>query len=131
MVSLTRDDILKAKDVKIEKLHIPGWGGDVYVKGMTGAERDKFESGIIQMRGKEQSLNLQNVRAKLCVLTICDADGNRLFTDGEVALLAEKSAVELQKIFAVAQRLSGISQEDVEELAEGLKENPFEDSASD
>lgn len=128
MGNLNRDDILKVKDLKVEK--VQAWGGTVHVRGMTGAERDKFEAGIIQMRGKEQSLNLQNVRAKLCVLTLCDADGTRLFEDNEMALLAEKSAVELQKVFAVAQRLSGITQEDVDELAEGLKESPFGDSAS-
>lgn len=129
MSNLTRDDILKAKDVKIEKVKV--WGGTVCVRGMTGTERDKFEAGIIQVRGKEQSVNLRNVRAKLCALTMCDADGNLLFTESDVALLGERSAVELQKVFVVAQRLSGITQEDVDELAEGLKENPFEDSASD
>lgn len=128
MGSLSRDDILKVKDLKVEK--VQAWGGTVYVRGMTGAERDKFEAGIIRMRGKEQTINLENVRAKLCVLTLCDADGNRLFEDGEVALLADRSAMELQKVFAVAQRLSGITQEDVEELAEGLKQNPFEGSVS-
>jgi len=36
----------------------------------------------------------------------------------------------LQRIFSVAQRLSGIGEQDVKELAEGLSENPLEDSAS-
>lgn len=128
MGNLSRDDILKVKDVKIEK--VQAWGGTVFVRGMTGAERDKFESSIVQQRGKEQIINLQNVRARLCVLTLCNEDGERLFQDSEINLLAEKSAVELQKVFLVAQRLSGITQEDVDELAEGLKENPFEGSVS-
>lgn len=128
MKVLNRDDILNASDIRKEK--VKAWGGEVWVRGMTGAERDKFESSVIQFKGSSQSLNLSNVRAKLCALTICDEEGKRLFTEADVQLLSEKSAVELSKIFIVAQRLSGITDADVEELTEGLKENPFEDSVS-
>lgn len=126
---LNRDDILKANDIKVEP--VEAWGGTVYVKGMTGKERDLFESTIMKVRGTKRDLNLENLRAKLCALTICDEKGTRLFADGDVPLLAEKSATELQKVFIVAQRLSGITPEDVQELTEELKDNPFGDSASD
>ena len=126
---LNRDDILKASDIKIEP--VEAWGGTVYVKGMTGKERDQFEASVIKMKGKSQDMNLANVRAKLCVMTICDDKGVRLFADADAPLLGDKSAQELQKVFAVAQRLSGITAEDVEELTEGIKENPFGDSPSD
>ena len=76
---LNRDDILKATDIKIEP--VEAWGGTVYVKGMTGKERDQFEASVIKMKGKSQDINLANVRAKLCVMTICDDKGVRLFTD--------------------------------------------------
>lgn len=128
MKTLGRDDILNASDIRKEKVKV--WGGEVWVRGMTGAERDKFEASVIQFKGNAQNLNLTNIRAKLCSLTVCDEEGNRLFTEADVQALSEKSAVELSKIFIVAQRLSGITDADVEELAEGLKENPFEDSAS-
>lgn len=131
---LNRDDILKASDIKVEP--VLAWGGTVYVKGMTGKERDQFEASIIQMRGNKQNFNLENVRAKLCVLTICDESGNRLFTDADLPLLAEKSAQELQKIFIVAQRLSGITEEDLSDYTKELGELegnkvPFGGSASD
>ena len=125
---LTRDDILKAKDTQIEP--VKAWGGTVYVRGMTGTERDAYEASVITMRGNKQSFNLKNVRAKLCVMTLCDKDGLRLFADGDVELLAEKSAAELQKIFVVAQRLSGITERDVQELTEGIEDNPFDGSVS-
>ena len=125
---LNRDDILNASDIKIEP--VEAWGGTVYVKGMTGKERDQFEASVISIRGKSQSVNLENVRAKLCVLTLCDEAGKRLFNDGDMSLLSAKSAIELQKVFTVAQRLSGITSEDVTELTEGLKESPFGDSPS-
>ncbi|OGO12737.1 MAG: hypothetical protein A2Y53_04900 [Chloroflexi bacterium RBG_16_47_49] len=126
---LNRDDILKATDIQIEP--VEAWGGTVYVKGMTGKERDRFEASIVHIHGKKQDVNLENVRAKLCVMSMCDENGKRLFADSDAPLLTEKSACELQKVFAVAQRLSGITDEDIDELTEGIKENPFGDSPSD
>jgi len=131
MAVLTRDDILQAKDIKIELVPTPGWGGEVYVKGLNGAERDKFEGSLIIMRGKDKQMNMANIRAKLASMSICDEKGKRLFNENDVQALSQKSASELQRVFAVAQRLSGISDEDVEELAEELKNDPFDGSPTD
>ena len=127
---LTKEIIVKADDVKKELLNVPDWGGVVYVRGMTGADRDKFEASIVQTRGKDQTLNMVNIRAKLASMTICDEKGNRIFSEADVKDLSNKSAHALQRIFVVAQKLSGIGDDDVKELAEGLQENPLDDSAS-
>ena len=127
---LDKNAILKADDLKKELVNVPEWGGDVYVRGMTGADRDKFEASIVQTRGKDQTLNMVNIRAKLASMTICDEKGNRIFTETDVKDLSNKSAHALQRIFVVAQKLSGIGDDDVKELAEGLQENPLDDSAS-
>ena len=131
MAILKRDDILQASDITKELVSVPEWGGDVYVKGMTGAERDKFESSIVAQHGKEQSVNMANIRAKLASLTICDENGKRLFTEMDVQALSQKSAAALQRVFEVAQRLSGIGDDDVKELTEGIKADPFDGSPSD
>ena len=131
MPILSKADILGAVDLQKESVDVPEWQGEVYVRGLTGAERDQFENSIISMRGKDQKINLANIRAKLASLSICDEDGNRLFTDADVLALSQKSAAALQRVFAVAQRLSGLAAEDVKELAEGLKENPFDASPTD
>ena len=130
-MTLSRDDILKAQDIKIELVEVPEWGGQVYVKGMTGTERDAFESSIVQTRGKNSSVNMVNIRAKLAAQTICDEAGERLFSDADIRALGKKSANALQRVFDVAQKLSGITSDDVEELAGELENSPFEDSPSD
>jgi hypothetical protein len=126
---LTKDDILKADDIEIEP--VEAWHGTVYVRGMTGTERDAFEASVITMRGTKQSINLRNVRAKLCVMTLCEKSGARLFEDSDMEALSGKAASELQKVFAVAQRLSGITEKDVEELTEVIEKSPFDGSVSD
>ena len=127
---LNRTEILNVNDIVIEEVHVPEWGEDavVYVKGMTGAERDKFESSLVVLRGKSQTLNMANIRAKLASLTICDENGKRLFNEQDVQVLSQKSASALQRVFVVAQKLSRIGDEDIEELAEGLKADPFDGS---
>ena len=129
---LTRENILEIQDIQIELVQIPEWGEDatVYVKGMTGAERDKFESSLVVLRGKSQTLNMANIRAKLASLTICDENGKRLFGEQDVQVLSQKSASALQRVFVLAQKLSRIGDEDIEELAEGLKADPFDGSPS-
>lgn len=131
MTSLNRDDILSVQDISLEEVEIPEWGGSVFVKGLTGAERDKFEGSLIVERGKNRTVNMANFRAKLACMTVCDADGKRLFTEKDMTALTEKSASALQRIFIVAQRLSKIKEEDVEELTEELEADPFDGSPSD
>lgn len=129
--SLKRDDILSVMDIRIELVDVPEWSGHVYVKGMSGIERDDFEASIVETRGKGTKVNMTNVRAKLCALTVCDENGTKLFSDADVIVLGKKSASALQRVFEVAQRLSGIGDADVKELAEGLSANPSEGSPSD
>lgn len=121
MALLTKEAILAAPDLSTERVTVPEWGGDVLVRGLSGTERDAFEQDIVQLRreGKKtvKDMDLHNVRAKLVARSIVDEKGARLFEDGEIEALGQKSALALQRVFEVAQRLSGLTDEDVEELA--------------
>ena len=128
---LTRDDILGAQDIEIEKVDTPEWGGFTYVKGMTGTERDRLESSVVEQSGKNANVNLANIRAKLASETICDEEGKRLFSTKDIVALGKKSAAPLQRVFDVGQRLSGITGDDIEELAEEMEANPPNGSTSD
>lgn len=114
---LSRDEILQAPDLPTERVYIPEWNGEVLVRGLTAAERDAFEQSIVETRGKNTRMNLRNIRAKLVALCVVDEQGNRLFSDEDAELLGKKSAAALNRIFEVAQRLSGLTPADVEELA--------------
>ena len=121
MALLTKEAILAAPDLSTERVTVPEWGGDVLVRGLSGTERDAFEQDIVQLRreGKKTvtDTDLHNVRAKLVARSIVDEKGARLFEDGEIEALGRKAALALQRVFEVAQRLSGLTDEDVEELA--------------
>lgn len=115
-MTLNRDQIRQAQDLKSESVNVPEWGGTVLVRGMTGAERDQFEQSNIVGKGRNRDVNLRNYRAKLVIWSCVDADGKRLFSDADAEWLGEKSAAALSRIVDVASRLSGISESDQEEL---------------
>lgn len=127
MKLLTRDAILQAEDLPTEDIEVEEWGGAVRVRALTGAERDAFEQSIVEQRGKSTRVNMRNIRAKLVALTVVDADGKRLFSDKDAELLGKKSAAALDRVFEVAQRLSGLSPEDMEELSGNSEEGQSED----
>ena len=131
MKLLTADDILQASDLPKQLVDVPEWGGSVYVRALSGSERDSYEASIVGTRTDNKQLNLNNIRARLCALTICDEAGKRLFSDAQINALGNKSAAALQRIYDVARKLSGLSPEDVEELAEGIAENPTNSFNSD
>jgi hypothetical protein len=115
--ALTKEQILGASDIEIKKVDVPEWGGFVYVKGMTGKERDIFESMVLEKKGSNPKVNLENIRTKLAVMSICDKDGTKIFNDKEINELGDKSGKALDRVFNIASKLSGLSKEDVDELA--------------
>jgi len=126
MALLSRDAILAADDREYEVVPCPEWGGEVRLRSLTGAERDAYEQSLVQTRGKSREMNLRNARAKLVALCAVDENGKRLFTDADVNALGKKNAKPLDRLFDVARRLSGLSEDDVDRLTED-----FDDAQSD
>lgn len=131
---LSRDQILKADDLDIRVVEIPEWGGSVKVRALTGTERDRLEASVARTnaRGEMMGLNLVNLRARLCAMTMIDEEGNLLFTsNADILALGGKAGTVLNRIFEVAQELSGITAEDVEKLTKNSSGDPPEDSPTD
>ncbi|MFH1619216.1 MAG: hypothetical protein ABIG11_04860, partial [bacterium] len=108
-------------DLKTKDVDVPEWCGTVRVRALTGLEKDNYEDGCIEQNGKNRRINLINMRAKLVAVSVVNEKGERLFTEIEVKDLGRKSAIALDRVFQAAQELSGLGDEDVKKLAEGLK----------
>ncbi len=110
---LTREAILSADDLGFELVDVPEWGGKVRIRALSGVERDRFEAEI---SGNGKRLKLDNVRAKLVATCAVDAEGGPLFSKADVTALGRKSAAGLNRVFESAQKLSGLTDGDVDEL---------------
>jgi hypothetical protein len=116
MALLKREDILSCVDIATELVSVPEWGGDVMVKAMNGTERDAFEASMVEVRGKQQIMKMDNIRAKLVAKTVVDENGELVFSVGDIEALGRKSSAALDRVFAVSQRLSKLTQADVDDL---------------
>lgn len=113
---LNREQILSAIDLKIEEVFVPEWGGTVYVRNLNGRGRDAFEGSRYRLKENNKvEMVHDNTRAKLLSLTLCDEQGRLLFSEEDVEILGEKNANALDRVFDVAQRLSGLRAQDVEQ----------------
>lgn len=122
-----RQQILSANDLRRRLVSVPEWDAQVYVRTLTGTERDAFEAAI-SSGGKQ--VNLIGMRARLAVATVCDGEGNRIFKDSDVEALGRKSAKALSRIFDVASALNGLSESDVEDLVGNSGGEPIGVSSS-
>jgi hypothetical protein len=109
---LNRDQILAVEDLPHKDVEVPEWKGSVRIRTMTAGERDDFESSVneIGTDGKVK-FNRENFRAKLLAKVIVGEDGKRLFTDADIKALGSKSAAAINRLFAVAQEINGLSAE--------------------
>lgn len=119
---LTRDQILKFEDRKLQKVDVPQWGDFVYIRSLTGSERDEFEeANLVRTRDRKRGtmsydVRLQNAKVRLIAMTACDEQGNRIFNDEDVEALGKKNSAAISLLYNVSASLSGITDEDVEEL---------------
>lgn len=112
---LSRDAVLTAVDVQREIVNVPEWGGRVLVWGLNGDELNDYQASLVVMDGKKVSINRKGASARLAALSIKDENGARTFSDEDVAALGKKSGAALQRVVNVAQRLSGLDDDEIEE----------------
>jgi len=121
MTLLNRKLLLKRDDFKIEKVNLDE-ENYVYVRQMSGHERDAFERSLLKEvttkdGGVDYQRSLGDFRAKLAVNTICDEKGNLILGMEDYLTLSKNMAADkLEKIINVVQRLNAITNEEKEQL---------------
>lgn len=120
------EDILSFDDGTYEDVPVPEWSRNgtpvvVRLRSLTGEEREDFEARSIVGSGNNTRINTRNMRARLIQLCAVNVEtGEPLFSAAQVMKLSQKNAAALDKLFAVAQRLCGLTEDDVKELEEGF-----------
>ena len=140
---LTKNDIFKVEDIVKEYVDIPEWNGGVYIKVLSGEERDSFEEGMFKSNDMgDFTRNLENMRAKLIAFAAVDVNNKSIFDStlkydiqgklyGDIADLGKKSSIVLDRMYIVAQRLNKLRKEDIEDLTKNSLPDQSEDSTSD
>lgn len=133
---LDRAKLLAKEELKVEKVD---FGNDefVFVRQMTGRERDRFERSLFKEQ-KDRKGNitykqaLEDFRAKLVVNVVCDETGKNLLEPGDWDLLSQNmTAARLEKLVEKAQELNRITEEDKEEMLKNSEEGQSESDSSE
>jgi hypothetical protein len=131
---LNRDELLKKEELQIVKVEFES-GDYVFVRGMTGHERDIFEGTLVR-KGKDAKgaptfeQATEDYRAKLAVCTVCDEAGKLVFIPRDYMKLSEMmSAKRLETIINKSQELNKISEEDKEALVKNSVADPVGNSS--
>lgn len=130
MALLNKAAIFSQDDRKYEDVEVPEWGGSVRIRSLTGTERDEYEESLLSQRNGKAKAVLRNYRAKLVALSAVDESGAPLFDRADVMRLGNSNSAALDRLYEACQRLSGLSDEDIEELTENFDEAPEGPSTS-
>lgn len=123
-MALSKAKILAAKDVKLsDPVPVPEWGGDVYIKTLSGTERDAFEEAYAEQKMKA-------FRVRFLVLTLADEAGERLFADTDIPALSGKSSIVINRLFEKAWSHNAFTNEAVESLGNDSPTAQSESSTS-
>jgi hypothetical protein len=130
MAYKSREEILALNDLELEELNVPEWQTSVFVRGLSGDERDIFEGKMIQMNGNSVKLKMEHLRALLVYFGTCNKDGSRKFRLTDIEALGKKSAAALERIAGRIQVLSKMRNADIKELTENFTIAQDDDSTT-
>ena len=121
MTLLNFDDIVASQDKEYEDVEVPEWGGTVRIATMSGEDRDRWELSMMQAddsseRGFKLNFDAYS-RVRLVAMCLVDDNFNRIFvTKEQIERLSQKSGKVMDLLYDVAQRVNGITDEDIDDL---------------
>jgi hypothetical protein len=137
MSVLNREAILQlaqtGQDGRPEPVSTPEWGEGthVLVRRLSAKDRDQWETGNYDLRGKESRVTMTNARARMAVLCVVDEQGNRVFRDEDAEVLGRLHSAPLDRIYEVCRRPSGMTAEANEDLRKNSQSGQRDDSLTD
>lgn len=137
MKILNRSRLLEKEKLEVVEVDF-GNNEGVFVRQMTGRERERFENSIMkQVKDKKGIVTgmetiLEDFRAKFAVCTVCDNKGVLIFEPADVILLSTSmSAARLTMIANAAQKINKMTEEDKEDLLKNSEGGQAANSNSD
>lgn len=102
-----REKILNTVDIKTQLVEIPEWGVTIEVRSLTGKQRSILIQNNIDI--KTGVVDVAGMFPDLVILSSYEPEtGERVFLDSDREEISNKNSGALDKIFAVASKLSGL-----------------------
>ncbi len=126
MADMDKAAILQRRARKVVKVETEE--GDFYVRSLTVGQKNFYEAGNYALKKGKPTLCLDTADARLAVLVLCDAEGNRLFTDEDAAQVQHVDSTLLEAALKAAKELNGLTSGDAEEERKNSPTTPSDDT---
>ena len=104
MTTLSRDAILAAGARPVTPVEVPEWGGTVCLRPLSGSEvSDAYADGAAS----------DVITQRLVAMSICDADGKRIFTAADAPALFDKGYAGLKPLISKTLEINRMTSEAV------------------
>ena len=107
-----KQQILNAPDREMVPVDVAEWGTRVYVRTLSGTERERFEE-IGLPDGKAG----KHFYACLLAIALYDEAGKRIFEESDIPSLSEKSNAVLKRLYRIASKQNRMNKEDEDAAA--------------
>lgn len=104
---LTREQILGFKP-KVEKIQVPEWGGEVFIRPLSGRARDAFAGASKEAK---DTLGYSRLLAGVVIASVVDQDGNALLKAEDAENLIGMDARTLDALSKAIMKVSGLTEE--------------------
>lgn len=124
---LSKDDILRADDIRFKDVDVPEWGGKLRVRGLTSEEMLDFGLEIAEGTNPQQPGNVRMKREhfmRIVTMVVVDAEGANIFSTEDMDALGKKSLAPIQRIVETSMELSGFTEDAQSEMGKSSKEVP-------
>lgn len=118
---LTREEILRCKDLGLSSVEIPEWGGTVFVRQMTALERLDFA---------RENQDDDEAGARLVARLVIDEGGQPIFTPEDAPSLMTKNANVITRIVSAILEFNALGRNAVEDAQKNSGPSPSSDSPS-
>lgn len=122
MAVLSKADILTAiaekPSIATEEVECPELGGAVLVREMTGTIRNRLEAGFAAIQDGADGSIMDKVLIAMVSACVVDEDGRPFITGDRAKAMLKNHPRAVFRIRDKAVDMSGISEEDAEEMAE-------------
>lgn len=112
---VTRDLFLRAPVRRYKELIVPELG-EVRIRSLTELERSQFEASIRDKKGNVSNTKLIDLKCRLIVLAVVDAEGNPILQNSDIPQLRNQDAKITNALVDAIQDHIGITDNDLEEL---------------
>ena len=95
---------------KVIRLEQEGWPGPIFIREMTGRERDAYEEWLIKADG---TVNRDDYRARFALAVMCDEGGQRLSAE-DLELIGAVATSVLDIVVERARKLNWLGEAGIE-----------------